>query len=701
MIASFVTLGVLVWAVYANALSGPFVFDDFHVIPNNPSVRGPSDVPSFFVDVSTFSVLPGNRDYRPLFLTSMALSWWAGGGETLPFHVTSIMLHTGNVILLFLILGRVFSRRSDPVGGLPPVAAFWAAFSAAVLFAVHPLTTESVNYISSQSVPLAAFFLLLSFYLFLVTYGWGPPQSGNAVTRLRLAASYTAYFLALLSKPIAIVLPLLLILWELAFGNKSKDADEPFWRQCRQRAVKHLPYFLITILFLAIRAVVVPTTPTTAASGGQSIGAIYVHYLTQTKAMVFYYLQQAVLPFDLNVDRAYQPSTTITDPKVLLAIAVFVLIVGFLVRYRRHGNIVFWTLWFPACLLLTTYVVILGQTVNEHRVYISLAGFCALTGYVFVKLISSFPASNSGPLFKKRMGASLIVIAAGLLIVGLGNETRQRNVVWKSEFSLWENAARNEGSWRAHMNYGLALEAKGRGEEALFQFEKAVRLGPYAFSYLNLGNAQVTRGNFDTGIANLRTAVSLWPTAPEPHLYLGYGLSRVGRLREAESEMRRALEIRPNYPKAYRFLADIFEQQDRKNEAIATLQSLVNLDPSQTWASSRIRRIKEGNSAIQNSEMYRRFAVAFSHQKAGRLNQAIAGYEQLLKDQPDHIQGRFNLAVALHHQGKCAGAIRHFERVLTLQPSYSGAHWHLAECYRTLGDEDKAASHAKSYQGRL
>ena len=68
-------LAVLVWAVYGNALRGPFIFDDWQVIRDNPDVRGPADVPGFFVDTSKFSILENNRDYRPMFLSSMALCW--------------------------------------------------------------------------------------------------------------------------------------------------------------------------------------------------------------------------------------------------------------------------------------------------------------------------------------------------------------------------------------------------------------------------------------------------------------------------------------------------------------------------------------------------------------------------------------------------------------------------------------------------
>jgi hypothetical protein len=158
----------LVWLAYANSLHGPFEFDDWHVIPENPSVRGPSDIPRFFTDVSAFSILPGNRDYRPLFLTSMALSWWVGNGSTWPFHVVSITLHMGCVLLVFFVLRRLLATSKASAEVFSKEEAGWAGFLGAALFAVHPLATEAVTYISSQSIPMAAFFYLLAFTMFIL-----------------------------------------------------------------------------------------------------------------------------------------------------------------------------------------------------------------------------------------------------------------------------------------------------------------------------------------------------------------------------------------------------------------------------------------------------------------------------------------------------------------------------------------------------
>ena len=135
---------------------------------------------------------------------------------------------------------------------------------------------------------------------------------------------------------------------------------------------------------------------------------------------------------------------------------------------------------------------------------------------------------------------------------------------------------------------GWPWKLKGEPTRALFQFEEAVRLGPYAYAHLSLGFAHVKRHSIDKGLAHLRTAVRLWPGLPEAHLYLAYGLGENGNIAEAEQEFRQALKLRPNYLKGYRFLATFYEKQGRLSDAILTLKKLQALDPGQVWVGNRI-----------------------------------------------------------------------------------------------------------------
>ncbi len=186
MIPRVLVLVGLVWLVYWNSLHNPFAFDDFSAIVSNPAVRGPADVPSFFRDGSTFSIFKRNWEYRPLFLTSMALCWWIGGGTTLPFHLVSVSLHMANVLLVFLLVRLFLTQSRYGARSRSHSEGERAAFFAAALFAVHPLATQSVNYITQQSVPMMSFFYLLSFYLFVRVYGTDRSPAGQPSRKLVL-----------------------------------------------------------------------------------------------------------------------------------------------------------------------------------------------------------------------------------------------------------------------------------------------------------------------------------------------------------------------------------------------------------------------------------------------------------------------------------------------------------------------------------
>ena len=544
----------LVWLAYANTLHGPFEFDDWHVIPENPSVRGPSDVPRFFTDVSTFSILPGNRDYRPLFLTSMALSWWVGNGSTWPFHVVSITLHMGCVLLVFFVLRRLLATSKASAEVFSEEEAGWAGFLGAALFAVHPLATEAVTYISSQSVPMAAFFYLLAFMLFLGVYSSESAPVG-AGRWLRVGGASGSYFLALLSKPIAITFPVILLLWEILLG---RDADSSNWKgwppqRLWYRARKHVLFAAVTLIFLYLRSSVAgnPVSATTITKGGSEA---FVHYLTQTKALALYYLRLALIPIGQNHDIEYPFARSLLDPWFLVAIAVIGTIGWLLFRFRRQRVLVFWTLWFPTCLLVTTYLIQLLQRVREARMYLSLVGVCAVVAILLVMVWRSLPISISDSTLGRRSGHRFIVVAVLVVILSLGTATVTRNALWSSELELWGNAARTGGmgTWRAHMNYALALENAGRADEALDEFEKAVEIGRYAWAYFNLGLAQLRRGMAEDGEANLRRAVELWPESPETHYHLAVGLVQLGKDGEAEQELKQAIALRDNYIDAYR-----------------------------------------------------------------------------------------------------------------------------------------------------
>lgn len=662
----------LVALAYSNALEGPFTFDDWHVISENPAVRGPADIPAFFSDPTRFSILEGNRDYRPIFLTSMALAWWIGDGSPVPFHLVSIALHMANTLLVFALVARLARLRGATRPPLERAAADRAGLVAAALFATHPLATESIDYISSQSVPWTALFYLTSVLLFVSTHA---PAADGRRPGLRAGASWLAYLAALLCKPIAITLPLVLLLFEALLGEPDPSrAGTSRWGHAAHRLRKHVPYAGVTLLYLVLRGQLF-----THAFGGTPVRSYLDHALTQTRALVFYYGKATLLPLDLNLDREFRVSSGF-DLAVGAAFAVLAIGGALLWRGRRQRVLVFLALWFPVALLVTTYLKVLGQVVNEHRVYLSLVGACGFAGVALVWLRTRFPVQISDLSVGRVVGERILaVLVTGVVIAGLAL-TRARNEEWASELTLWESAAQRGGTYRAHMNYARELDGVGRTDEALAEFQLAVELGPYAFPHMNLGLAYLRRGETARGLQHLQIAAELWPASPEVHYYYAYGLEQTGDLAAARRELLEALDRRPGWERARQALARIDPASQALDAALAEARERMAREPEQAGP--------------------RLFEIAFRMQQADRRREAIALYQELLEREPSHRQATFNLAYAYLQSDRPADlerAVALFRAVLRLDPEYTEAVFREASALWKLGRSEEAAARDRQF----
>jgi tetratricopeptide (TPR) repeat protein len=707
--------------VYLRSINNPFEFDDWHVVPQNPAVHHLENIPAFFTDTEYFSILPANRDYRPIFLTSMAIAWNLGNGAMWPFHAVSITTHALSAVWVLLILRVLFRRvAKDPDAGDEHWE--WGAFAGALLFAVHPLASESVVYISAQSVALTGFFYLLSFLLLVSVHDRSFSDPPVPYARAKQLGSYAAYVGALLCKPIAVTFMLVLAAWELTLAPTPQRLESDrvsLWQRFGARWVKYIPYAVITLVYLWVRTQVAHQV---FALGNQA-RPINHHYLTQLKALALYYLKLAVAPFGLNADIRYPVSTNPLDPAVLLAVAILAALAWAVYRLRRERTLVFWALWFPACLFVTTFAVMLIQVVNEHRVYMSVVGVCAIAGLALFRFREALPFEVSDTTIGRRSGrkASLAVLLVILAVFSV--QTYARCVVWSSDLKLWGDAARNGGTWRAHMNYGQALEAENRGDEALAAFKKAVEMGPYAFAHSNLGLAYMRRGNFSEGIEHLRKSVELWPSSPEMHLYLARGLEQMGQLEEAEREYLTALQIRPAYMLAHRSLAGMYERQGRLGEAVELYQKVLELSPNAADVAARLKLLGKVRSRTSETdasaggtspqlEVYSKlyqgdpsnpetlFALAWEYHRLGQIAESRKRYEELLKIDNDHRQANFNLAYLLlesEDERELRRSIELFETVFEVDPSYFEVLHHIATAYWKLGENDSARVYDQRY----
>jgi len=453
-------------AVYNNVFANSFHYDDFHSLVDNPHVRSLGNWSAFFQDPTTFSSMPERAMYRPLVLLSYALNYHWGGYDVWGYHLVNLFLHL-SVALAVYGLVRVLGKGPRP--------ALWGA----LFFALHPLGSEPVNYISSRSESLCALFYIVS----LVAYIQWRQRGGQWV-----AVSLIVFAAALLAKSVAAVLPAALLIYEIHLTRRPN---------LRRIAYVVGAYGGVIALYIwgARRWL--------GDSFAEPVRSFGVQWLTQIKALV-YYTYLAVFPVHLSVEPAFSESTTLADGVVVLVL--FLTVVAAYLLLRTFSLAVLFAGW-VLLPLLPSSLMPLNVLVNEHRMYLPIAFLCAGGAYFF----SRYSLGDKGRVW----GLVALVVFGGII--------RQRNAEWASELSLWGDAAQKAPyAYRAHMHYARALELEGRVEEALPHFFRAVECAPeVAETHYNLANILRVMGRLPE--ANAAYASSLLAQAERRKTYCGTG----------------------------------------------------------------------------------------------------------------------------------------------------------------------------------
>lgn len=432
---------VLVAVVYASSVRNGFHLDDFHSVVNNPHIRQLSAVPAFFGDAGMFSVNPGSAMYRPLLLSTFAVDYALFGGSAAGYHAVNILLHGLVAITLLWWLGGM---------GVPARVALWTV----LLFALHPINSEAVCYISSRSEVLMA--------LFVLSAGWVHVRYRAGAGPHLLPVGAALVGAGLLSKSVAIITPVATALMDgFSGGLRRVRSGLPAYAAL---AVPCLLY-LVSVRGSAARALVDAPVRNPA-----------VQLWTQAKAQI-YYLQLLVMPVQLNVEHQFDVARS-AQPVVLLSVALIGSIAVVAWRLRRQIRVLLFGLGWWALVLLPTTVVPLIVLVNEHRLYLAGPGVFLPVAWCLRRLAES----RSGHVHMATVVPVLYTIVLALL-------TTQRVPDWHDEVTLWRDAAAKAPLMlRPHLRLADALVERGRLPEAEASYKRAIELRPrHVASRNNLG----------------------------------------------------------------------------------------------------------------------------------------------------------------------------------------------------------------------
>ncbi len=594
----FLLITALSVAVYANSFYNSFHFDDQHYIVTNPYIRDLSNIPTFFKSsqYSSFEKMFTGH-YRPLLVTSYALNYAISDLNPVGYHLVNLGFHTGSAFLVFLILEAMLGS-----SGLP---ATFTALAVAFIFAVHPFNSEVVNYITARSSVMCSFFYLLSFYCWILFRNVAAGFSLRPMSTPYYLASLLAFLLAMLTKEIAITLPVMLVLYDMYFYRSTPKSAT---RRCYH--LSYLPYILLgAVPYLIYRFRVYGGI---GLSGGTR--DFYTNLLTQSKVLLKY-MQLMILPLGLSIEHDIATSNSIYDVSLIISIValLFIVTTAYLL-FKRGGEwkvLSFFLLWFFITLLPTTLLP-LNAILQENRGYLAGIGFPLFAGICVGKL----PRQASTPL--------LLILISLLSIM-----TIQRNRVWKDDYALWRDAAnKSPNSARVHDNLGLAYIGRGEYDLAIAEFQRTLELHPlYYLAYYNAGVVYQLQNSLDLARDSYEECLKINPQYFRAYYNLGILYRKTGDLDKAIQAYEKAISLDQRHSFVYNNLGVALTDRGQTDKAESVFKKAVELDPGYEKAY---------------------FNLGNLYYKAGKYGLAAGAYRSSLKIKPDYKEAREMLKAALN-----------------------------------------------------
>ncbi len=506
--------------------------------------------------------------YQPLTWLSYAidLRLW-GDLDPRGFHLTSMVFHAFNAVLLYALALRLLRMATDRPGTDSRAGHHLGAALAALLFAAHPLRAESVAWVTERRDVLSAFFLVPCVYCYL-RYATARRWAGRWY-----AASLTLLLLSLMSKAWGITAPALLLVLDFYPLRRLRWG----WSHLRSRQALAAYLDKLPIAALAGWAAYVAAR---AQSFGDVMKSVETYSLPNRIAQALYgltfYIGKTLVPASLAPIYEIPEDMNPLAGRFVAAAAAVIALTALLVLVRKR---------FPAG--LTSWVIygivlspVLGltqsgpQLVADRYSYIACMPWALLAG---AALARCWPTGE--PAARRGRRALLAAGVAVALVAGLAAMTWRQALVWRSSWSLWEHAlAVNPDSWNAHNNLAALYEARGDDEQALRHFRAVLAVkDDLAAGWSNVGVILARQGQEEEALQHVRQARTLASNDDAVLKQVAGVLLRLGQLRESLETYEQVLRLAPGDPQVHAGLAAALWRLDRGGEAIPHLEQAVQL----------------------------------------------------------------------------------------------------------------------------
>jgi tetratricopeptide (TPR) repeat protein len=601
------------WATFLPTLSNDFVaWDDEETLLANPYFRGLSWSHLAWM-LTTFHM----GHYQPLSWLTFALDYAVWGMNPFGYHLTNLLLHSGNAFacyfvglrLLSLVFPEVSRQRSRPL-------ALGAAF-AALCFAIHPLRVESVAWATERRDVLSGLFYLWAVYAYLRAQD----IAGDGSSRRWLAATWFLYLLSLLSKATAMTFPLVLVLLDIyPLGRLSWSIRQWPAPQARNVWREKAPFFFLALFFAAIA--IFSQQQAAALKNLESYGI--GPRLAQALFGVGFYLWKTVAPAGLSPLYEIPPNYSFWNSASLISglAALVISCCLILTRDRWSAGLACWLYY------LTLLAPVLGlaqsgpQLVADRYSYLSCLSWAILAGGILLVLLRRAE--------RERHRFRLASIAAGALAItlALASLTWWQSFVWRDTETLWAHVIKTDpGGSYGHYNLAREIARKGRYQDAMRHYREALRIRPDdADSHNNLGLLLALTGQFDLSLAELQRAVQVDPRYAKGYFNLGRVLAWRGDLEGATENFRKALHLKSDQVEIYLALGAVLIRQGRLTEAGERFKEAIRVKPDSADAHTALARWLAGQNekeqAAKHYEEALRLIRAQAQHPASRVSAA-------------------------------------------------------------------------------
>ena len=514
-------LAAVTIAVYLQVRNFDLIsYDDYTYVTANPQVKEGLTANNF---TWAFTAAQAHN-WHPLTWLSLMLDSTLFGPGPRWFHLTNLLLHTANTILLFYVFVKM-------------TKALWPGAFVAATFALHPLHIQSVAWVAERKDVLSSLFWLLTIVFYL--------RYLERQTIFRYVLTLLIFTLGLMAKPMLVSLPFILLLldyWPLGRFHNSKFS-------ILNSVIEKLPLFFLSAVSAIVTLIVQQRT-------GAVKDIVKFPFSSRiANALVSYadYIGKMFWPANLSIFYPH-PGSTVNLSIAILSALLLLAVTAFVIRLARtHRYLLVGWLWYIVTLIPVIGIVQVGnQAMADRYTYIPLTGLFIIIAWGLPDLLAKYS-------FRK----SLIAVAATAVLIAMSVSTYQQLRYWQNSITILEHAAEVTPNNRfAYANLGAVYFQRNMYDEAISYSNKALQIDPCdLMSQLNLGAALCRRGKINEGIVHFEKALQIDPCDVPTHLNLGVALTKQGKIQQAIEHYNEALRIDPCCTDALDLRQKLLQQQ--------------------------------------------------------------------------------------------------------------------------------------------